>query len=283
MLVRMPGILRAAALQLNSSERIVDNLSVIEELVAAAAGRGARLVVLPENFAYIGPDAGRLAHAETLDDTEAPIQSRLRGLARRHCVHVLAGGWPERSPDPLRPYNSATLVDPTGRRVAHYRKIHLFDVTLSDETSYRESASVTPGELPVVGSCDGFRLGLSICYDLRFPELYRALVEREAQVLCVPSAFTAETGRDHFELLLRARAVESSCYVISANQWGRHDRGRVSYGRSMIVDPWGTVIAQASDRVDMVLADLDASFLEQVRRRLPSLEHRRLHGANSAR
>lgn len=277
MLDQMPGSLRVAALQLNSSDRVAENLSVVAALAAEAAGQGARLLVLPENFAYFGPDPGRLALAEVLDDPDAPIQAGLRELARRHGVYVLAGGWPERSPEPARPYNAATLIAPSGATLAHYRKIHLFDVTLADGTSYRESSSVTPGGLPVTGDCEGFRLGLSICYDLRFPELYRALVDRGVSVLCVPSAFTAETGQAHFELLLRARAIESSSYVIAANQWGRHDRGRATYGHSMIVDPWGTVLTEMGDQVGFVLAELDPDFVERVRRRIPSLEHRRLY------
>jgi predicted amidohydrolase len=183
---------------------------------------------------------------------------------------------PELSGDDKRPYNSCVVFGPDGGLVARYRKIHLFDVELPDGSELRESAAVTEGAEPVVVEIGGFRVGLSICYDLRFPELYRALVDRGAEVLLVPSAFTLQTGKDHWHVLLRARAIESQCWLVAAAQWGRHPKNRASYGHALIVDPWGTIVAECSDRVGLVIADTDRAYLERVRSMLPSLAHRRL-------
>ncbi len=168
------------------------------------------------------------------------------------------------------------MIGPDGRRVASYRKIHLFDVELPDGTELRESVATTAGAEPVVVEVDGFKVGLSICYDLRFPELYRALVDRGAEIIVVPAAFTLQTGKDHWHVLLRARAIESQCWLVAAAQWGRHPKGRASYGHSLVADPWGQVVAECSDRVGVIDADVDREYLERVRRTLPSLAHRRL-------
>jgi deaminated glutathione amidase len=191
-------------------------------------------------------------------------------------VTLVGGGFPELGPEPERPFNTAVMFSPGGEMVASYRKLHLFDVTTPDGTEYAESRTTTPGKDLCVVNVSGAALGLSICYDLRFPELYRGLVDRGAEVFLVPAAFTLATGKDHWHLLLRARAVESLCWVVAAGQWGSHPGGRTTYGHSLIVDPWGTVVAECSDRVGYVTAELDAGYLEATRARLPCLRHRRL-------
>ena len=268
--------LRVAALQLNSRDDRDQNLEACRKLVAGFAADRVDLCVLPENFAYLGPEHGRAAVAEPLGDWDAPIQRALVRMARDAEVAIVAGGFPEASADPQRPYTTAVVISPQGRLLGSYRKIHHFDVQLPEGTRLRESAGSLAGSEPVVVGLAGFGLGLSICYDLRFPELYRALVARGADVLLVPAAFTSQTGRDHWRVLLRARAIESQCWVIAANQWGRHFGARSSYGHSMIVDPWGTVVAECSDQVGGVLAQIEGSYLQEVRAKLPSLQHRRL-------
>jgi predicted amidohydrolase len=176
----------------------------------------------------------------------------------------------------LRTYNTSLVFDRDGELAATYRKIHLYDVEIPGRVSYQESRSVAPGTEPVAIDIEGVRLGLSICYDLRFPELYRRLAIAGARVLAVPAAFMMHTGRDHWEVLLRARAIENQCYVVAAGQIGDHDPGRTCYGRSMVIDPWGTVLAQAPDTVGVVVADLDPERLETIRQELPSLANRRL-------
>lgn len=267
--------LRAAAVQMNSQEDPRKNLDDCRVLVAQAGAARARLIVLPENFAYFGPDEGRRAIAERLGEGGA-IESEVSSWARSANAFVVAGGMPERSDDAERPYNTAAVFAPDGRLVAKYRKVHLFDVDLSDGTKLSESAKTKPGAEPVVVDVDGFKVGLSICYDVRFPELYRRLVDAGAEILLVPAAFTLYTGKDHWSVLLRARAIEAQCWVVAAAQWGRHPGGRATYGHSMIVDPWGTVVAESSDKSGVVVADLDEEYLKRVRAQLPSLRHRRL-------
>lgn len=285
----MPSeILRAAAVQMSCQDDLAANLSECRASIARAASMGARLVVLPENFAYFGPDEGRRAIAEPAGDSSRPIQHALSTSAREHGVVVVGGGMPEASADPARPFNTLVVFGPDGELAGAYRKVHLFDVDLPDGARLRESDSTSPGgssALPapastapalVVVDVFGFKVGLSICYDLRFPELYRGLVDRGAEVLLVPAAFTLQTGKDHFHPLLRARAIEAQCYVVAAAQWGKHPRGRATYGHSMVVDPWGTIVAEASDRTCEVVADIDRAYLERVRALIPSLRHRRL-------
>ena len=268
--------IRIAALQMSSQSDVAENLSQAAELVRSAAQRGAELVILPENFAFLGAETDKRALAEQLGDAEAPIQAAVSRLAREAKITIVAGGMPELSGDDKRPYNSCVVFGPDGGLVARYRKIHLFDVELPDGSELRESAAVSAGVEPVVVEIGGFRVGLSICYDLRFPELYRALVDRGAEVLLVPSAFTLQTGKDHWHVLLRARAIESQCWLVAAAQWGRHLKNRASYGHALIVDPWGTIVAECSDRVGLVIADADRAHLHRVRSMLPSLTHRRL-------
>ncbi|APR79536.1 Aliphatic amidase AmiE [Minicystis rosea] len=265
-----------AAVQLSSQADVGRNLDRVEVLIAEAARRGAAIVLLPENFAYLGGDeASKRAVAEDLGQADGPIARRLSGLARTHGIDILGGGMPERSSDPDRPFNTLAVFRKDGSVHAAYHKIHLFDVDLL-ERSYRESAAVTAGDEPVVIEAGGLRIGLSICYDLRFPELYRALAARGADVLVVPAAFTVTTGKDHWHVLLRARAIESQAYVVAAAQWGKHPGGRATYGKSCIIDPWGEIIAQASEGEGVITASIDLTYLAHVRESLPSLRHRRL-------
>jgi predicted amidohydrolase len=263
----------AACVQLQSTEDVDANLARAAELIARAAAAGAELVALPENFAYMREEgAGRNPVAQ---DLEGPLVSFLRDQAKRQGVVLAGGTFPEAIPGDTRVYNTAVLVGPDGELVATYRKIHLFDVELPDAT-LRESAGVAPGDTLVVADTPVGRLGLSVCYDVRFPELYRALVSDGAEVLLVPSAFTVPTGSDHWEVLLRARAIENQCFVLAPGQYGVHNAKRRSYGRSLIIDPWGLVLATAADGEGLALAELDFERLRQVRARLPALTHRRL-------
>lgn len=188
---------------------------------------------------------------------------------------MLGGGMPEKSDDPARPYNTSVLVDPSGAVVAKYRKVHLFDVSLADGTSACESAATSAGSDAVTADVLGARVGLSICYDMRFPELYRRLVDDGARVITVPSAFTVTTGKDHWHALLRARAIENQAYVVAPGQHGKHPRGRQTYGKSLVVDPWGEVVAQCSEGEGFAVARLDFDYQDRVRKTLPSLAHRK--------
>jgi predicted amidohydrolase len=207
---------------------------------------------------------------------EGHIVQRVARMAREAGVAVLLGSVFEAEAAGGRCYNTSVFLDEQGQIVARYRKLHLFDADLPNGTSLRESDAFLAGDDVVVASWRGWCFGMSICYDLRFPELYRQLTHRGAQVLLVPSAFTERTGRDHWEVLLRARAIENQCYVIAPNQWGFHTEGRRSYGRSMVVDPWGTVQAQVGDHMGLALADLDPALVRRVRQNMPCLEHARL-------
>jgi predicted amidohydrolase len=248
------------------------NVTRAAALVREAASRGARLVVLPEKWNAIVEPERDMQVAEPLD---GPTLRAVRGWAAELGVAIVAGSILERAPgDALRARNTSVLIDPEGAPVAVYRKLHLFDVDVAGR-SYRESDGAAPGDSAVTGGVLGLRIGLSVCYDLRFPELYRLLTLDGAQVLCVPAAFTEATGRDHWEPLLRARAIENQAFVLAAGQVGRHSTGNVSHGRSMIVDPWGVVLAQAPDREGVVVADLHLGELRRVRESLPALRHRR--------
>jgi deaminated glutathione amidase len=244
-----------------------------EVLVREAARRGASLVALPENFAFMGPEKAKLAHAEPL---HGPTLSRLSTLAAELSIHLVAGGFAERSSVPDKVHNTALLFGPDGRTLAVYRKIHLFDVDLPGGQRFRESAAVEPGREVVVAETALGRIGLSICYDLRFPELYRALAARGADVMLVPAAFTLYTGKDHWHALLRARAIENQCFVLAPGQFGQHDEKRSTYGKSVLIDPWGAVLAQAPDREAIALGEIDLDALARVRAELPALTHRRL-------
>ncbi|EXG80373.1 carbon-nitrogen hydrolase family protein [Cryptosporangium arvum] len=264
--------MRVAVCQLNSRDDRAANLAEARRLLEQAAAAGADFAVLPEFVDYLGRRRGE-PEPETVDGEFAQFFSR---AARELELTVLAGSFRERAEDGERAYNTSLVFDRSGRRVAAYRKIHLYDVEIPGRVSYHESKTIAPGEELVVADVEGTPVGLSICYDLRFPELYRALAVAGARVLVVPAAFMAHTGRDHWEVLLRARAIENQCYVVAAGQIGDHEPGRTCFGRSMVIDPWGTVVAQAPDVVGVVTADLDLGRLEDVRAELPSLANRRL-------
>lgn len=271
--------LTVAAIQLSSQDDVAANLAQCRQWVERAAQAGAQLVVLPENFAFFGADAQRVGIAEPLlasGAEAAPIQRELAELARGLGVTVVGGGMPTQSPDAGRPYNTAVVFGPDGRLAAHYHKVHLFDVSLADGSVLRESSKTAPGEAVATVGVQGFEVGLSICYDVRFPELYRRLVDAGAEVLLVPAAFTLHTGKDHWAPLLRARAIESQAWVVAAAQWGSHPGGRRCYGHSMVVDPWGAIVAQCPDRPGFALATIDHEYQQQVRASVPSLQHRRL-------
>lgn len=262
-----------AAIQMTSTEDLRRNLDVATELVTRAVRRGARLVALPENFAFIGPrDEDKLAVQEPL---EGPIVSRLRELARSHGVALILGGLPERSEDPARPYNTSVAIDENGDISGVYRKIHLFDVAVGPGATICESRSTSAGDRVATVQLGELEIGLSICYDLRFSALYAALVDRGANVLLVPAAFTLTTGKDHWEVLLRARAIEFQAYVVAPAQTGSHHPKRQSFGHAMIVDPWGCVIACCSEGEMICVAEIEPSRVQEVRQRLPSLRHRR--------
>ncbi|MGE5126601.1 MAG: carbon-nitrogen hydrolase family protein [Betaproteobacteria bacterium] len=263
----------AAVVQMTSTTDVERNLSTAEGLVTRAAERGARLVTLPENFAFLRSEGQPVPDAQPLD---GPWVRRMADLARRHALTLLLGSIPERIDGDSRVQNTSVLLGPDGTTLAAYRKLHLFDIDLPGMEHLKESRSVVAGSEVVVADSPAGRLGLSICYDLRFPELYRSLAQRGAQVLCVPSAFTERTGKAHWEVLLRARAIENLAYVVAPAQVGHHGGGRASHGQAMIVDPWGTVLAQVPDGEGVALADLDFARLERLRRELPALSHARL-------
>jgi deaminated glutathione amidase len=265
-----------AAAQMQSQDDLDENLTCADQLVRRAAQRGATLVVLPENFAFMGVEDEKRGIAESLSaDAKGPILSALRGMARQNGVFVIGGGMPERSDDPARPFNTSVLVSPEGAVVASYRKIHLFDVEVGDGASYHESRATSAGDRVVVADVGGVAVGMSVCYDVRFPELYRKLADKGAVLATVPAAFTLMTGKDHWHVLLRARAIESQLVVVAAAQCGIHPKGRRTYGKSCIIDPWGDVLAQAPDGVGIVCTTVDLERALRVRQSLPSLAHRR--------
>jgi deaminated glutathione amidase len=261
---------RAAVVQLNSTNDKGRNLAAAERLVRAAAGDRAQLVALPEKWNLLGGGEELVAGAEALD---GPSLTAARAWAGELGIHLLAGSVPEQGPTG-KSFNTSVLIGPDGEDLAVYRKIHMFDVDV-DGVAYRESAHEEPGEEIVSASVGDTVIGLSVCYDLRFPELFRILAVRGARVLAVPSAFTATTGRDHWEPLLRARAIENQAFVLAPNQIGEAPPHFDSYGQSMIVDPWGVVLASAPDEECFVAAELDFDAQERVRGALPSLANRR--------
>lgn len=262
---------------MQSVDDLATNLAAAETLVRQAAETGAEWIALPEMFAYLRREGQPFPCAQSVD---GDILATVGGWAKQHRCWILAGSIAEARPDG-RVHNTSVMVSPEGKRVAVYRKMHLFDVDLSAHGGqpYAESASIAPGEEIVVAPTPFGGVGLSICYDVRFPELYRALLAQQTpsvRFLAVPSAFAPQTGQDHWEVLLRARAIENQCFVVAPAQWGQHTPDRVSYGRSVIIDPWGLVLATAPDGSGVIWADCDLAAQDAARARLPVLSHRRL-------
>lgn len=270
----------AACVQLRSTEDVEDNLRTLEILVGRAARAGAALITSPENTPLLGSPAAKLASAEPAG---GPVEQRLAALAARFGVHLLVGSLGEIvGVDATRCYNTSVLFGPDGAEIARYRKLHLFDIDIPGGPRFVESAHIAPGDSVVVAQTRLGRIGLSICYDLRFPELYRALVDQGAEILVVPSAFTLATGKDHWHVLNRARAIECQAWLLAPAQEGRHDaRGdRHSYGHSLIVDPWGVVVAECGEGPGIALAEIDPARVTAVRRAMPVDQHRRLPAAS---
>jgi len=263
--------LPVALIQLDATGDVTANLARAAALADEAAAGGARLVALPEYLQYRGPDDGYRASARPIP---GPHTEPFAEVARRRHAWILVGSTAETSDDPARPYNTSTLIAPDGSVAATYRKVHLFDVDIEDGPADTESARVSAGDRIVTADIGEATIGLTICYDLRFPELYRSLALAGAQILTVPANFTERTGRDHWEILLRARAIENGAYVLAPSQIGGPP-GQPAFGRSMIVDPWGTVVAQAPDAVAIIRADLDLDWVAVVRRGIPVLAGRR--------
>lgn len=265
----------AAAVNLSSTSDEEANWRDAKIQIDRAVQQGARFVATPENTNFLGPHEVKVQRAETL---EGATCQRFAELAARHRIHLLLGSFNEKSNEPSRCYNTSVFFGPDGAILGTYRKLHLFDVDLSEEVRFLESLTCKPGSDVACVSSGLGRMGLTICYDLRFPELYRKLLDLGAQILCVPSAFTMSTGKDHWRVLLRARAIETQCWVIAPAQCGHHDDDglRHSYGHSMIVDPWGVVRAEIGDDPGIALAEVDLELLASIRRGLPVSEHRRL-------
>lgn len=266
---------KCAAIQMASSPNIRSNLLEADKLIGEAVKAGAELVALPENFALMGEhELDKVKIRET--DGSGPIQEFLSDVAQRYGVWVIGGTIPLATDDDAKVKASCLVYDDRGARVGRYDKIHLFDVSVPDtDEEYRESNSIEPGIEPVVIDTPFGRLGLSVCYDLRFPELYRNLARQGAEILVVPAAFTAQTGAAHWEVLLRARAIENLCYVIAPNQGGFHINGRKTFGHSMIIDPWGVVLDCYKSGGGFVCAEIDHERLEKTRAAFPVLQHRR--------
>ena len=267
----MADRLRVACVQLNATQSKPDNIERAGRLVARAASTGADLVLLPEKWNGFGPADFMRSNAESLDDGETVEAMSAWALA--HGITLVGGSIVERREGRDKLSNTCVVFDPEGEIAAVYRKIHMFDVEVGGHV-YRESETEEPGDRPATTEVEGWKVGLTVCYDLRFPELYRILALEGCEVVTAPAAFTLYTGKDHWELLLRARAVENQCYVVAANQWGSFADGKAAYGRSSIIDPWGVVVAQAPDEDGVISAELDRARLEGIRCRLPSLANR---------
>jgi len=264
--------MKVSALQLNSQPDFEQNLEMTYDMVKKAAVEGADFVVLPENFAFMGDEKKRLEQAEQICEK---VEKSLVNWTIEFGIYLLGGGYPVPAENG-KVFNRAVLVNPKGESIAVYNKIHLFDVDLSRQETYRESDMVQAGKDIVLADLPefGMKAGLSICYDVRFPEIYREMAKQGAHILFVPAAFTRPTGKAHWEILLRARAVENSAFVIAPAQTGKHGEKRETYGHAMIIDPWGKIIADAGEEPGMATATLDLNRLKDIRRKLPALEHR---------
>jgi predicted amidohydrolase len=270
--------MRVGIVQLSSTDDLNANLEAADNGLLDAVERGARLVALPENFAYMRREGDAFGEVQEI---ERAAERCLSDWARRHQIWLLGGTFPETIEGDDRVYNTSVLLSPEGLEVARYRKIHLFDVSLGSEGGdvYRESTHSKPGREIVTAATPFGGVGLSICYDLRFPELYRGLVERDARWITVPSAFAQETGKDHWRVLLRARAIESQSFVLAPAQCGRHSSDRASHGHSLVIDPWGRVLAEAGDEPCVLVADCPEQEIDRIRAAIPALSHRRLPSA----
>lgn len=264
----------AAAIQMTSKPDLQKNLGEAEELIELAVRQGAELVCLPENFAFLGKEEDKIALAPEIAQKSAKF---LKKMAQRFQIYLLGGGYPVPvTEDSSKAYNTAMLIDPNGKELTSYQKVHLFDVNVPDGNTYCESSTVMAGNsLPEIYRSEKLgNLGLSICYDVRFPEFYRHLSHKGADVLFIPAAFTAYTGKDHWQVLLQARAIENTCYVIAPAQTGNHYERRYTHGHAMMIDPWGTIIADAGETPGVAVAEIDPNRLLQVRQQMPSLQHR---------
>ncbi len=271
---------KVAAIQMTSRADIAQNQEAVARLVKEAANEGCKLAVLPECFLLFGGEAQKLSTAEQLSATpffstdEQPLLLWCASLARQHSIDLVLGGFWEASEMRGKVHNTSVYVARNGEVTASYRKIHLYDVDLADGTSLRESDTVAPGHEVVTADAPFGKLGLSVCYDVRFPELYRKLIDLGSIALSIPAAFTLTTGKDHWHVLLRARAIESQSYVIAAAQCGHHHGTRHTYGHALIVDPWGVVLAECGDGDGLAIAYVDPQVVARIRRQLPSLRHR---------
>lgn len=270
-------MINAAAIQMVSTNTVHENLSSAEKLIKEAVSKQAKLVTLPENFPLMCvEDAERLAIREPFG--KGPLQSFLSEQAKKHHIYLLGGTIPLQSDKPEKVFPASLLFDPKGECIAHYDKIHLFDVLVDEanDESYCESDAFEPGHDIVVAETEIGNIGLSVCYDLRFPELYRKMLKHNVQIITAPAAFTATTGEAHWESLLKSRAVENLSYVVASNQGGRHANGRQTWGHSMIVDPWGTVLASVEKGNDVAIASIDLKKQATLRNTFPALEHRKI-------
>ena len=267
--------MKVGLVQLTTTDRVASNLEATSGLVTAAVRQGAKFILLPEAFAFLRREGTPVPCAQGLD---GEIIGFARALAREHGVWLLAGTFPEAIPGQPKVHNTSVMVAPGGNIAAVYRKIHLFDVDLTSSGGgvFSESATFAPGTDVVIADTPFGAVGMSICYDLRFPELYRQMAETGMSFIAVPSAFAPQTGKDHWEVLLRARAIENQTFVLAPAQCGQHSPDRASYGHSMIVDPWGVILAEAADQPCAIVADCDLEQLQQIRASLPTLTHRRL-------
>jgi len=273
------SILRAACIQMCSGDDVDENLARAGAWLKQAASRGAQLALLPENFAFMSSDdAARLAVAEP--ESRSHVLDFLSRRSREYSMAIIGGSVALAHPDSGRIRNACPAFSHRGELLGVYDKIHLFDVDLKRER-YRESDTIAPGDTPLSVEIENWNIGLSVCYDIRFPELYRSYADHGCHILTVPAAFTVPTGMAHWETLLRSRAIENQAYVLAAGQWGEHPGGRKTWGHSMIVDPWGDVLTRLEEGEGVIVAELDMAFLSRVRRSLPALEHRRLQAASS--
>ncbi len=262
----------AAAIQMTSKPDLEKNLVQAEELIELAVRRGAELVGLPENFSFLGTETSKIAQAKEISQT---TEKFLKTMSQRFQITLLGGGFPV-PVNSSKVYNTALLVDSSGAELARYEKVHLFDVNLPDGNTYQESSTVMAGDKlpPVYPSPEFGNIGLSVCYDVRFPMLYSHLSSKGADLVFVPAAFTAYTGKDHWQVLLQARAIENTCYVIAPAQTGTHYQMRQTHGHALIVDPWGNIVADAGEEPGVAIAEINPERLQQVRQQMPCLSHR---------